>query len=66
MPREEVLHLLKEYNKDDDAEKTSALNLICKKYFDSAQPMAAEGIRGTLVLAVEMAELTAKQSGNWE
>mgnify|MGYP001550615326 FL=1 len=50
---------------DDDAEKTSALNLICKKYFDATLPMAAEGVRGTLVLAIDMEELTAKQAGNW-
>lgn len=50
---------------DDDAEKTSALNLICKKYFHATLPMAAEGVRGTLVLAIDMEELTAKQAGNW-
>lgn len=50
---------------DDDAEKISALKLICKKYFDATLPMAAEGVRGTLVLAIDMEELTAKQAGNW-
>jgi len=28
--------------------------------------MAAEAVRGTLVLAIDMEEFSAKQSGNWE
>ena len=50
---------------EDEEEKKRILDLICIKYLGEKVTMPREGIIATLVLAIDMEEISAKASGDW-